>query len=209
MFTGIIEEKGRVKESGRERLIIEAEKVMDGLKIGDSLAVNGVCLTVAVINSCSLSVEPMPETLRITNLGSFNPGDKVNLERAMRLGDRLGGHFLSGHIDGLARLLERVKEGNAWLLRFGVSSSLSKYMIKRGSVAVDGISLTIADLSKDEFVVSIIPHTFKMTTLGEQGPGYLANIEVDMMAKFVERLMKKSEEMGITEEFLRKHGFGA
>ncbi len=209
MFTGIIEEKGRVKESGRERLIIEAEKVMDGLKIGDSLAVNGVCLTVIEISPCSLSVEPMPETLKVTNLGSFNPGDKVNLERAMRLGDRLGGHFLSGHIDGLARLLERVKEGNAWLLRFGVSSSLSKYMIKRGSVAVDGISLTIADLSKDEFVVSIIPHTFKMTTLGEQGPGYLANIEVDMMAKFVERLMKKSEEMGITEEFLRKHGFGA
>lgn len=208
MFTGIIEEKGTVKDKGEGFLAIEAKNVLEDLKIGDSVAVNGVCLTAVDLSPDSFSVEVMPETLRLTNLGQLNFGDGVNLEKATRLGGRLGGHLLSGHIDGLGRLTEKVKEGNAWLMRFEVTPSISKYMIKKGSVAVDGISLTITDVSDGDFTVSIIPHTFEVTTLGEKEPGYEANIEVDMIAKYIERLMGKGKKEGINSEFLREHGFG-
>lgn len=206
VFTGIIEEKGKVREKNGASLVIEASTILDDLKIGQSVAVNGVCLTVVNFTREVFSVEVMPHTLRLTNLSCLNKGSWVNLERPARLGDHLGGHLLSGHIDGLARLVEKIKEGNAWLMRFVAPSSLSKYMVKQGSIALDGISLTILGLSENGFSVSIIPHTLKMTTLGEIEPGDEVNIEIDMVAKYIERLLGKEKE-GISQRFLKEHGF--
>lgn len=191
MFTGIIEGLGTIsaiRSSGQgQRLTIDADFVLDQTKIGDSISVSGACLTVVVIDRKRFQVDVSPETLRKTTFASAKIGDRVNLERALRLSDRLDGHLVSGHIDGIGTLKQRKPAGNAINVTIGVCENLSRYMIKKGSVAVDGISLTINNCSKNSFEVSIIPYTAKHTTLGFKKISDLVNIETDMIGKYVER----------------------
>lgn len=206
MFTGIISEIGIIKEKDSTSLKIKAREVLLGTKIGDSIAVNGSCLTVVALFADSFKVGLMPETLRLTNLGSLKIGDKVNLERALFFSDRLGGHFVAGHIDGLGRIIEKRREGQATVFSFFLIEKLTKYIIKKGSIAVDGISLTVTEVGKDNFSVSLISHTLNQTILEEKSVGYQANIEVDLIGKYVEKLMV-SEEKRLSPEFLLEHGF--
>lgn len=210
MFTGIIEEKGTVERivHGEKscRLTIRAERIFDDLRLGDSVAVNGVCLTAAEINSGSFTADVMAETMRRTSLGSLVPGSRVNLERAMQMGGRFGGHIVSGHIDGTGTILSMVREDNAVWVRIAAEESITRYIVEKGSVALDGISLTVAEVQRDEFAVSIIPHTASETTLMERKTGDKINIECDIIGKYVEKL-SKPRSGGITEDFLRKYGF--
>ncbi len=218
MFTGIIEGLGtiravRLSDQGR-RLSIEADFSMDQTKTGDSIAVNGACLTAVRISGKRFDVDVSPETLQITTLGEIKTGTRVNLERALRLSDRLDGHLVSGHIDGTGTLTYRKTSGNAIFIGFSVSGPLSRYMIKKGSVAVDGVSLTINACDTGTFEVCIIPHTAQLTTIGQKTTGEKVNIETDMIGKYVERLfsaapskdsLKKNESMDMA--FLAKTGF--
>ena len=206
MFTGIICETGTVKEKDSASLRIKAKEVLLGIKIGDSIAVNGACLTVVDINESSFKAEVMPETLRLTNLGGLNIGDKANLETALSFSGRLGGHLVAGHIDGLGKIVDKRRESNAVLFSFSLPEELTRYIIKKGSIAVDGISLTVTDIQKDSFSVSIIPHTLSQTILEEKSVGYEANIEVDVIGKYVEKLMA-SKEKGLSSDFLLEQGF--
>ena len=220
MFTGIIEGLGTVSaiaSSGPgKRLAIESDFALDQTKIGDSISVSGACLTVVKLHANRFEVDVSPETLAKTTFGNVKMGDRVNLERALRLSDRLDGHLVSGHIDGLGTLQHREQIGNAILVSIGASKATTRYMITKGSVAIDGISLTINSTSDTEFGVSIIPLTAKTTTIGIKRIGDPVNIETDMIGKYVERFMKqpgseKSEEMsgnaGIDMNFLAKTGF--
>jgi riboflavin synthase len=212
VFTGIIEDLGVVKQIDRQkvvRLTILAKTVLEGLKIGDSLTVNGVCLTVVGFDTTEMMVEVSPETLGVTSLGSLKVGDGVNLERAMRLNDRLGGHLVTGHVDGVGRVRERRMEGDSSLLCIEAPAEVLNYCVKKGSIAVDGVSLTINDLTQKDFRVMIIPHTATATTLGLKGVGDVVNLEADLMGKYVERLLFR-ENAGSTApridiEYLRKH----
>ncbi|MFC1812561.1 riboflavin synthase [Thermodesulfobacteriota bacterium] len=220
MFTGIIEGFGIIKEmsptgQGR-RLALEAEFDLNQTKIGDSISVSGACLTVVAIDGRRFKADLSPETLEKTTFGNTKIGDRVNLERSLRLSDRLDGHLVSGHIDGLGTIKEKKQAGNAIIITFGVSEPLSRYMIKKGSVAVDGISLTINNCDRSSFDVSIIPHTAKLTTMGFKRIGDSVNIEADMIGKYVERFLtqKESAENGkkitpssIDKQFLEKAGF--
>ncbi|MDI6752107.1 MAG: riboflavin synthase [bacterium] len=201
MFTGIIEEKGQVKKPGKS-LYIRAGKVLDGLKIGGSIAVNGTCLTAISIEKDGFSAQVSSESSRLTNLGNLRTGDLVNLERPLKPTDFLSGHIVLGHIDGLAELLEIKRE----LFWFSIPPSLKRYFVKKGSVAIDGVSLTICNLSESRFSVSIIPHSLKETTFEKMKPGHKANIETDYLAKIVERILGSREE-GM-ENLLKKEGFG-
>ncbi len=191
MFTGIIEGLGTISEirsSGQgKRLAIDADFVLDQTKIGDSISVSGACLTVVVIDRKRFKVDVSPETLTKTTFNAAKIGDRVNLERALRLSDRLDGHLVSGHIDGIGTLKQRKPAGNAINVTIGVPENLSRYMIKKGSVAVDGISLTINTCDKNGFEVSIIPHTANLTTMGFKKISDPVNIETDMIGKYVER----------------------
>lgn len=207
MFTGIVEEMGVIREKGNDFLVIDARQVLEDLKQGDSIAINGVCLTVTEFTKDSFKVDIMTETLKLTNLNTLSIGDKVNLERAMRLGDRIGGHLVSGHIDGLGKIVDKVVEGENWIFEISVATELSKYIIKKGSVAVEGISLTVAEVSVERFKICLIPHTLKETTLGKKNIGNLLNIEVDMIGKYLERFLNKGEKKEITLDFLTEHGF--
>ena len=217
MFTGIIEELGTVKavNKGRESATLEigAEKVVEGLNMGDSVAVNGVCLTVVDFDSKSaqstgFSAEVMAETLRKSNLGKLKSGDRVNLERAMRLGDRLGGHLVAGHVDATGTIKSTVREDIATVFTVEAPEEILRYVIEKGSVAIDGISLTVVDYDKKSFRVSIIPHTASQTTLGFKKSGDTVNLEADMLAKFVERLLAgRAGKEGIDKDFLGRHGF--
>lgn len=214
MFTGIIEEIGRVRnlEIGGQgaRLTLGARKVLEGTKIGDSIAVNGVCLTVVELLPEGFTVEVMAETLRVTNLGRLLPGEGVNLERALRLGDRLGGHLVSGHVDGVVRILERRKVGIAEEITLSLPESLSRYVVPKGSVALDGTSLTVIESGGDRFRVGLIPHTLQETVLGFKREGAEINIEVDLLARYLERLLYSREtgqREGLSWEFLASHGF--
>lgn len=212
MFTGIIEEVGtiqRVQRGSRSAaLTILASEVLKDVKVGDSIATNGVCLTVTTFDAHSFTVDVMAETMRTSNLESLSSGSRVNLERALRLSDRLGGHIVSGHVDGVGTITKREKEDNAVWITVKTSSELTKYMIVKGSVTIDGISLTIQKLTDDGFMVSIIPHTKEVTTLLELLVGAKVNLECDVIAKYTERLMSKSSaHSGIDEQFLAKHGF--
>jgi riboflavin synthase len=206
MFTGIVEEIGTVIEAGRERLAFEAHNVLEGMKMGDSIAVNGVCLTVVSPENHSFSVNVMPETLRNTNLGGLYQGDQVNLERALTLGGRLGGHLVLGHVDDAVEVLDVNGEESARIVRISAPDKLMPYIVGKGFVAVDGVSLTIADLDDSSFVVSLVAYTRQNTTLERKRPGDMVNLEVDILAKYVENL-KERKGQGLNSAFLREYGF--
>jgi len=211
MFTGLIEELGAAQALERglssATLTILARQVTDGMRVGDSVTVNGVCLTVVRLVDHGFAVEVSPETLRVTTLGGLSPGDGVNLERAMRLGDRLGGHLVSGHVEAVGRVVGRATEGNAIIVTIEAPREVMRYCVPKGSVTVDGVSLTINALTEKTFSVAIIPHTASITTLGLKPQGALVNLESDLIAKYVERLMNPDRPPEkVDTEFLRKRG---
>jgi riboflavin synthase len=205
VFTGIVEEVGRVISSAGD-FKIAADKVLDGVQKGDSMAVNGVCLTVTALDDKSFSAEVMPETLDKTNLGLLRPGDGVNLERPLSANGRLGGHFVQGHIDDTGRLSSVDRRGDALLLSFDVPTRLMPYIVEKGFIAVDGVSLTVVARDNNSFQVSIVGYTRENTTLRNRGVGDVVNLEVDIIAKYVEQL-NKPHSGGITLDFLAEHGF--
>lgn len=193
MFTGIIEEIGVVKTIDRNlqsiRLTLLAKTVLDDLEIGDSVTVNGVCTTATALIESGFTVDLSPETARVTTLGGLKAGDPVNLERAMRIMDRIGGHLVSGHVEGVGVIRDRKQEENAIILTIEAPADILKYCIKKGSIAVDGVSLTINSLTDRSVTLSIIPHTAKVTTLGLKEIGAPVNLESDLIGKYVERLL--------------------
>jgi riboflavin synthase len=193
MFTGIIEGMGRlasIQAAGEgRRFTIHSDFDLQETRLGDSVAVNGVCLTVTEIGPKRFSADVSPETLARSTFMKAGIGDRVNLERALRLSDRLGGHLVSGHIDGVGTVHRKTKKGNAWIISIGLPESMSRYIIQKGSVAVDGVSLTVNQVTAAQFEVSIIPHTAGLTTVGIKSPGAAVNIETDMIGKYVERFM--------------------
>ncbi len=193
MFTGLVEEIGEitfVKRFANAAIIsIEAQKITEGLQLGDSIAVNGICLTVTSFRGNTFTVDVMTETMRKTNLNGLTAGSQINLERALRLGDRLGGHIVSGHIDGTGTIQAFSKEANAVWLTIAAPPNILKYIIFKGSVAIDGISLTVAYTDDTVFKVSIIPHTGSQTTLLKKQVGDMVNLEADMLGKYVEKFM--------------------
>jgi riboflavin synthase len=211
MFTGIVEEMGSVKalrrDAGAARLTISASTVLVGTAPGDSICVNGVCLTVVEMTKSDFAADVAVETLKVTNLGDLRTGSKVNLERALQLSARIGGHLVSGHVDGVGRIRERREEGNGWRIFIDAPETVLRYVIKKGSIAIDGISLTVADVDKTGFSIAMIPHTAKLTTLGFKSAGDSVNLESDLIGKFVERLLRGRIEGGVSLELLRKNGF--
>ncbi len=214
MFTGIIEELGMVltlkRGSNSSQISIQADKVLEDVKLGDSIAINGVCLTVTSFDRSHFSADMMAETLAKTNLRELGNGHKVNLERAARLGDRMGGHLVQGHVDGVGTLVEAQVVDIARVLRIQAPPEILKYTVAKGSIAIDGISLTVVDVFTDSFTVSIIPHTAAMTTLGFKKPGATVNLEADIIGRYVERLLKwKDHQTGskLSSEFLAENGF--
>lgn len=194
MFTGLIEELGiirRISGSGDGTgLVIGAREVLSDLKIGDSVAVSGPCLTVTDVGRDSFTAWAMPETIKRTNLSSLSVGQKVNLERAMTLGGRMGGHLVSGHIDAVVTLTGRQTQGGAILLSFTAPGSMLRYIVTKGSVALDGVSLTVVAVAETGFSVGLIPHTTAQTTLGQKESGSLINLELDLIAKYVEKMLE-------------------
>ena len=212
MFTGIVEETGTVENLGQGgggyRLRVRARKVTEDVKLGDSIAVNGVCLTVTAFDANSFSVGLSPETLRRTNLGEMKPGDRVNLERALRPSDRMGGHYVQGHVDGVGVVTERRREGDSLLMRVRVPEEISAYIVEKGFIAVDGVSLTVTGCGTDWFSVSLIAFTQQAVTLAEKGVGDRVNLEVDIIGKYVQSfLARRGTQRGITAEFLAEEGF--
>jgi riboflavin synthase len=185
MFTGIVEELGRLSSRHGNRFVIEASIVTEDAKVGDSIAVNGCCLTVTDVGAGWWAADAVEETLARTNLGDLAPGDAVNLERPVRLADRLGGHLVQGHVDAVGEVVAGAPE-----LRVRMPADLTRYVVEKGSITVDGCSLTVVAALEDGFTVAVIPHTAEVTTLGLKGPGALVNLEVDMVAKYVERLLE-------------------
>ena len=206
MFTGIVAELGRVNSASSKRLAIVASKVLKDMERGDSIAVNGVCLTVTDFDRKSFSVDVMPETLKRTNLGLLRAGDGVNLERPLALGGRLGGHLVQGHVDDTGRVSSVTWGGEAMMVRFDVPPQLMAYIVEKGFIVVDGVSLTIVTKDTSSFWVSVVDYTRKHTTLGSRRVGDMVNLEVDIIAKYVEQL-SQSRRPGITVDFLQEHGF--
>jgi riboflavin synthase len=212
VFTGIIEEVGKIQSIERgvnsAVLSVQVSEIMEDTHLGDSIAVNGVCLTVTSIYAKGFTADVMHETLNRSSLGKLKIGSPVNLERAMPANGRFGGHIVSGHIDGTGTISDIRKDDNAVWYTIKASLPILRYIIEKGSIAIDGISLTVARLYKDSFSVSIIPHTASMTTLFNRRVGDLVNLENDCIGKYVERLMgKESQNSNITAEYLAKHGF--
>ena len=215
MFSGIIEAIGEIrslrKDAKGARISIEAPGVLDGVNLGDSIALNGVCVTVVDFDDRKFEADLSVETLRRTNLGELEVGGRCNLERAMALGERLGGHLVSGHVDGVGRIRDRKNEGDSIWLTFEAPVEVMRYVVYKGSIAVDGISLTVAACDGETFSVSIIPHTSEQTTLTEKKDGAAVNLEADLIGKYVEKLLaphadSKSRD-GITMEKLREQGY--
>ena len=221
MFTGLIEEMGTVKSikrrAGSMELTISGKKIIKDIKEGDSISVNGVCLTVTSTEGgsasggsyqlpvASFNVDVGAETLRRTNLGRLRMGEKVNLERALKVGERLGGHFVTGHIDGVGIIKKKIREGDTFLFEIEAPDEIMDYIIPKGSIALDGISLTIVDFNKNRFCVSIIPHTLEVTTLGFKKVGDKVNLEGDMIGKYVFKMIKG--EKSVTLDLLKKYGY--
>ena len=217
MFTGLIEGNGRVvkiEPRGKDmRLHIEASFDLTGFQLGESVSVDGVCLTAISWEVRTFTVDVSQETLSRSTLAQRHRGDKVNLERALRLGDRLGGHLVNGHVDGKAKVSGRKRRGDSWIFQFEVAAELGRYMIEKGSVAVNGVSLTVNSCDENSFEVNIVPHTFQVTTLGGLQVGDEVNIEVDIIGKYVEKFVRHMQESDssssskVDKGFLAKHGF--
>lgn len=193
MFTGLVEELGVILSISQTDIWIESAIIMDDLGVKDSISVNGACLTVVSIQGNSFKVNVVPETLRRTDLGDLSVGDKVNLERSAQLGGRLGGHIVQGHVDGTAQITAYVEEGSAWLIEFQISKKLSRYIVEKGFVCVDGASLTVVDCDENRFTIALIPYTRDNTVLGYKGVGSSVNIETDIIGKYIEKLSTGSQ----------------
>lgn len=211
MFTGLVEEVAKVQvlanHGSGARLFLLCEKILDDLKIGDSVAINGACQTVVSIEGKTVCFEAAKETLKLTNLAKLKAGDLVNLERAMSANGRFGGHFVSGHIDGMGKFIKKEFDGMAYIYHFEAPDEVAKYIVKKGSICINGVSLTIANTERKNFTISIIPHTLDNTNLKDLQAGDDVNLEADMIAKYVEKFTNSSDNPGITEDFLRTHGF--
>lgn len=214
MFTGIIEEIGYVKrinqQSRSAQIEIKADKVLGDVAVGDSIAVNGVCLTVVTFDSQHFTADVMPETVSKTNLRELKPGSPVNLERALKLGGRLGGHIVQGHVDAIGTIVEKQILEIAIIYRIATEPELLQYVVPKGSVAIDGVSLTVVDVFQDSFTVSLIPHTAHETVLGEKKPGDRVNLESDIIGRYVKHLMNRNhgeERQALNLSFLAEHGF--
>jgi riboflavin synthase len=214
MFTGIIEELGTVqrlkRSSNSSEISIQASKVLEDVKLGDSIAINGVCLTVTSFDREHFTADMMAETLAKTNLKDLGNGQKINLERAARLGDRMGGHLVQGHVDAVGTIVEQRIVDIAIIFRIKVPEEILDYIVAKGSIAIDGISLTVVSVLVDSFTVSIIPHTAKMTTLGFKKPGDTVNLEADIIGRYVEKLLKRSggkHKSQLNSEFLAENGY--
>jgi len=215
MFTGIIEELGILQKINRgadsAQLVIGARNILEDIRVGDSIAVNGVCLTATAFSDRGFTADVMAETLARTDLGRLKPGSFVNLERSLRLGERLGGHLVSGHIDGTGTIVRQEKHDIAVVVTIQAPAAVTRYLIEKGSVAVDGISLTVVEVAGGQFSVSLIPHTARNTTLGHKKIGHTVNLESDIIGKYVEKFLGGRQETGreskITLDFLAEHGF--
>ncbi len=206
MFTGIVEEVGRVTLARPGNFVIATGDVLQGMELGGSINVNGVCLTITSFDTNSFSVDIMSETLRRTNLGLLSAGDRVNLERPLAVGGRLGGHLVQGHVDATGRVASVRWDGEAMLIRFEAPPEVMRYVVEKGFIAVDGVSLTVVTKSTGSFQVSVVDYTRQHTTLGDRRVGDSVNLEVDIIAKYVERL-SQARSTGITVDFLQEHGF--
>ena len=215
MFTGIIEETGILKSistiPGGKKISIKAVRVLEDLQIEHSVAVSGVCLTVVDLDKYSFSMEAVGETLQKTTLQNIKPGTPVNLERALRLNDRMGGHLLQGHVNGLGRIHQILQRGNNWYIEIDLPENLQKFTLLEGSIAIDGISLTIAGIVENRIGLSIIPYTYNNTTLNNLKPGDYCNIETDIIGRYVENLLfykaKEENKTRITTDWLKKEGY--
>ena len=218
MFTGIVEELGALvgiqRGAGSARITLSAAKILEDAHIGDSISVNGVCLTVTDLSNKAFTADVMPETLSKTNLGALKAGEPVNLERALSFGGRLGGHLVSGHIDGVGLLTGLEKQDIATLITIRAPEEVMRYIINKGSIAIDGTSLTVVDFNSDSFRVSLIPHTAKYTVLGRKKVGATVNLEGDLIGKYVERLLSGpargadgAKESKVDLQFLADNGF--
>jgi riboflavin synthase len=219
MFTGLIQGKGTLLRTERHGpdagMVVQAHYAMEGLTLGESIAVDGACLTVVSFQGNIFTVDVSAETLSRTTLGRKPPGSHLNLEQALRLGDRLGGHLVTGHVDGLGTLRDRSQEGRSWRLVLEAPPELHRYIIEKGSIAINGISLTVNGCREDLFDVNVVPHTFAETTIGEVKIGETVNIETDLLGKYVEKILKgflnrnntAAETSRIDAAFLQKHGF--
>ncbi len=217
MFTGLVAELGTVTElkllKQSYNITVKAQKVLENLKIGDSIAVNGACLTVVKISGSAFTADIMPETVKLTNLRNLKSGDKVNLERTLKLSDGLDGHIVSGHVEGIGVIASKKAQGIAEIVTVKTPPQLLKYIIKKGSIAIDGISLTVTEVTGSDFSVSLIPHTAKETTLGFKKPGDEVNLETDIIGKYVEHLLNFKTSAGaenkntLTKSLLFENGF--
>lgn len=216
MFTGLVEELGKVKAMTRGaksvRLTVQAKVVLGDVKLGDSIAVNGTCLTVVDYGDTWFTADVMPETVDRTALAGLKNGDTVNLERTLRVGDRLGGHIVTGHIDGVGTIRAKEQNDNAVVVRIEAPPEVMRYVVHKGSIAIDGISLTVVAAGPDWFTVSLIPHTASVTTLGFKGVGAPVNLEADVIGKYVEKLLgmtpgAQGKKGGVSASFLAEHGF--
>ena len=212
MFTGIIEEIGIVKDfkqiSNSAEITVSCNKVLNDTKIGDSIAINGVCQTVVEMSENSFTAEASNETLKVTNFSTLKKGEKVNLERALTLNERIGGHIVSGHVDSVAELVSSQKESDFYTMKFEVAEEASRYVVKKGSITINGISLTVADINDKMVTVAVIPHTFENTNLSDLKTGNVVNIETDVFAKYIEKfLLNEKTTSMISEDFLRENGF--
>jgi len=211
MFTGLVEEKGKIVRAQPSanglRLTVEARVVTDGTVIGDSIAVNGTCLTAVSVSGSMLEFDAVRETVERSTLGDLKPGQPVNLERALRAGARMGGHMVLGHVDGIGVIREIRKAGGETVFRFEASPEVMRFVVEKGSIAVDGISLTIADYGRDWFSVAVIPHTLGATTLGDRSVGGRVNLETDIIGKYVLKFVGKSDSDDRLMSLLDKGGF--
>lgn len=211
MFTGIIEEIGQIEDFSKFRngakLTIECCKVLDGTKSGDSIAINGCCGTITLLDRTAFSVDVSDETLSVTNFKDLKPGMHVNLERALTLNTRMGGHIVQGHIDCTGKFLRVEKFSDFYNMTFEVPRNRCKYIVKKGSIAINGVSLTVADINDNIFNVAVIPHTYENTTLKILKPGDIVNIETDILGRYIEKFLSAGNNKTINEDFLRENGF--
>ncbi len=211
MFTGLVEEIGTIKSITRVavgRLVVTSNRVVNEVAIGDSVSVSGVCLTVTSMAEGELSFDAVPETLARSTLGQMRPGDKVNLEASLRAGKMIGGHFVQGHVDAVGRIDSVTPIEDSWVIRISAPESVMRYVVEKGSIAVDGISLTVASCEASGFTIAVIPHTLGMTTLHLKKPGDAVNLEADIIGKYVEKFVtQRGKSSNVTEDLLRESGF--